>query len=556
MKSSMTRFHLDQLENVEFQLSIEQLDPLLRTIAEEGAPEGERSDKFFFVVNQLLEIGWDQSRILSYLSSFPGGIAEKYEGRLDAEISRIVSKSETKGKTVGDFQREIEKINTEHFVLSEGGNVFVCRESFNHELGYSQLQRYTFDNFKKLYQNRKVQVHRSDGKTSLRNLASEWLENPGRREYPNGAALDPTNSLPKGVYNLWNGFSIVANACDFPHLKEFLFQTICSGDIQNYNYLIGWLASLVQYPQNVGSVAVVLRGGRGVGKSTFFDFISTILGRHTARLSHPDHLFGKFSEHLRSTVLVCVDEFSAKFARDNDGILKSLITEKSRMTEIKGGSIYSIRNHVHLMLASNDDFVVPAAVDERRYFITDVSDHKKQDHSYFSWLRDCVFDHELSGLLYFLLHYDLSDFNAFKVPQTHALIEQKISSLRTSHQWLFECLREGQMGGIQWLHNLIIPVPEGFSDYTQFAATKRNEGPVDRRALGRELKKSLGGCIRSKKASSSGEDGLRQMNWHFGSLEDCRRQFEKWSSMDSSIWDGEEDIADIDWEVSLESIVQ
>lgn len=63
-----------------------------RDIIENGAPEGERSEKFQEVVWHLASAGWSIDQIVDELSKYPNGISLKYANRLLAEVSRSFRK--------------------------------------------------------------------------------------------------------------------------------------------------------------------------------------------------------------------------------------------------------------------------------------------------------------------------------------------------------------------------------------------------------------------------------------------------------------------------------
>ena len=91
---------------------------------------------------------------------------------------------------------------------------------------------------------------------------------------------------------------------------------VCQGNQQYYVYLLGWMARLVQKPNQTGEVAIVLRGGKGVGKSFFAKHFGKLFGRHYLEVSNSSHLVGNFNAHLRDTVLLFADE--AFYANDKN----------------------------------------------------------------------------------------------------------------------------------------------------------------------------------------------------------------------------------------------
>jgi Family of unknown function (DUF5906) len=116
--------------------------------------------------------------------------------------------------------------------------------------------------------------------------------------------------------------------------------------------------------------------------------------------------------------------------RSHESILKALITEETLMIEPKGVDPFPVRNCLHVIMSSNNDWVIPAGADARRYFVVTVSDARKQDHEYFSAITAQMNDGGREALLEFLLMRDLSTFNVRDVPQTAALADQKAHTRR------------------------------------------------------------------------------------------------------------------------------
>jgi len=119
------------------------------------------------------------------------------------------------------------------------------------------------------------------------------------------------------------------------------------------------VARTVQFPADQGEVAVVMRGGRGVGKGILGHALRKLFGQHGMYISKSKHLVGAFNAHLRDCALLFADE--AFFAGDKsaEGTLKSLITEEILIIEPKGQNVILSKNHLHVVMASNEDWVVP-----------------------------------------------------------------------------------------------------------------------------------------------------------------------------------------------------
>ena len=93
---------------------------------------------------------------------------------------------------------------------------------------------------------------------------------------------------------------------------------------------------------------------------------------------------GQFNAHMASCLLLQADE--AIWAGDKavEGRLKGLITAPMQQIEAKGIDPIRLDNFVRLIMTSNEDWVVPAGKDERRFAVLDVDPRCAQNHEYFA----------------------------------------------------------------------------------------------------------------------------------------------------------------------------
>jgi Family of unknown function (DUF5906) len=209
--------------------------------------------------------------------------------------------------------------------------------------------------------------------------ADIWLAHPERKTYKGGLRFLPgLDEGPSDVYNLWTGWGVDPQPGDWPKMKAHIQEVLCSGSPEYFNYVMNWLARAVQKPGEAGEVALVLRGARGAGKGIFARTFGALFGQHFLHLSNARHLTGNFNAHLRDACLAFADEAFYAGDKQHEGQLKRLVTEPTLMIEAKYANAVSVRNCLHLIVASNDDWVVPAGTDERRFFVLDVSPTSKK----------------------------------------------------------------------------------------------------------------------------------------------------------------------------------
>lgn len=246
---------------------------------------------------------------------------------------------------------------------------------------------------------------------------------------------------PDGALNLWRGFSVRENPSgSWAYMKELIWETLCSEDQESYDYVMNWLARAVQVPWEPGGVAMVFKGPKGTGKSTLGKTFARLFGSHGMHVSSKELLTGRFNIHLRDTVALFADEAFWAGDKNGEGVLKALVTERALTYEAKGKDPQSGRNCLHIIMASNEDWVVPAGMDsERRFAVFDVA-NGGQSRTYWDKLHEEMSNEKggLGAMLYELMWRDVAGFDAFKVPQTAALAEQKMQTMGVVPAWLYD----------------------------------------------------------------------------------------------------------------------
>lgn len=443
---------------------------------------------------------------------------------------------EQKGDTSAYAMRQIQRakeeveepwlrlLNERFFVVGNtGGKCRVCEEVEDQALKRTFLTRQTFPDFRNRYCHQAI----TTGKRSTP-VGVWWLSHPQRRSF-DYLTFSPGQS-PPNAYNLWQGYACRATPGDkHASFLKHIHDNICSCNRVHYEYLLGWMARAVQKPDKPGETAVVLRGASGVGKSVFAKHFGAIWGRHFLQVSDPKHLIGAFNAHLRDCVVLFGDEAFFAGDRRHESVLKTIITEERMVIEHKGVDAEVTPNFIHLILASNSQWVVPTGPTERRFFVLDVSDRHQQDSPYFQRIRDDLTSGGYEHLLHYLLHFDLTGFDVRRVPLTEALREQKIHSLDPMGLWWFGRLMDG----------VLLPIHNGWDgrvrckdlveDYVQacirFAVQRRGSDVK----LGLFLNNVCPGKYPLKQRETAGN--ARDYWYIFPSLDVCRA---KWDEMNGS----------------------
>jgi hypothetical protein len=410
----------------------------------------------------------------------------------------------------------IEKLNTRHAVVMVGGKCVVLNENVDPVLGSPEITLSSPADFRAFYGNHKVFA----GEKSV-SLGAHWLSHPKRRQYE-GIVFAPGCETPKH-YNLWQGFAVEPKPGDCSLYLNHVHDVIASGDDEIYDYTIAWTADAVQNPAKRPGTAIVLRGKQGVGKGVFCSQFGKLFGPHFVHVYHSKHFTGHFNAHLKAALIVFADEAFWAGDKPGEGALKAMITEEVLAIEFKGKDAFHVRNHIRLLVSSNSDWVVPAGLEERRFFVVDVSEARMQDRRYFGAIVDQMENGGKEALLDFLMNYDLNGVDLGKFPQTDALREQKVLSMTPVQRWWFDRLMDGAVisDDSKWINQVEThAVHEDFLRHSSAIGYSRRSSETE---LGIALNKLVPGLDRKRRSRN------KDRNWCyvFPDLLECRAAFDR-----------------------------
>ena len=403
-----------------------------------------------------------------------------------------------------------------------GGKCRVIEEQEDPILKRTHLTLQTFADFKNRFMNQSVEIAGKSGPPRSVPLGDWWLKSPQRRQYER-IIFSPGGDRP-GAHNMWRGFAYDARPGNCELYLEHIRKNLCCDVEEHYRYLLDWMALLVQHPDRAGQVAVVLRGGKGTGKGSFAKHFGAILGRHYMQVNNAKYLVGNFNFHLRDVVLVFGDEAFYAGNKQHEATLQGMITEDTISIEKKGYDVETYPNYVHVILASNSDWIIPAGAQERRYFVLEVSDARLQDTTYFAEIAKEMTNGGYEALLHALATRDLAQYDVRNVPKTAALGDQKVRSLDPHDSWWYEKLLTGSM-----LHDGMWPEDVHKIDlqanYYDMMSRERVVRPMANVALGRFLS---GVCpeLGSRQSGKPYKGSARPYIYMLPTLAKCRQAWD------------------------------
>jgi hypothetical protein len=279
----------------------------------------------------------------------------------------------------------------------------------------------------------------------LINAGTAWKNSPERREYDSIGYWPSDHDRPNKSYNLWRGWGVVPKEGDWSIIHDLILDVIADGDLGKADFILNWLAHMVQRPWEKPGVALVLRGRKGTGKSLLVGIVARAIGKsNTLTTANGKSLFGTFNWHLADKLLICAEEAFFAGNREQNDQLKHLLTGGDIEVEQKFGQRLTMKSMHRLMMTSNHNQVVAASDDERRYQVNEVSDKRKGDDLYFAPLVRVLNgedDATLAAFMYELTTRDINDWKAERAARNIArddLARQKLLSLEPPLQWLLE----------------------------------------------------------------------------------------------------------------------
>jgi hypothetical protein len=359
------------------------------------------------------------------------------------------------------------QMNDVHFVTQIGSTVVVGTETPQGVWFQPTAE------FSKWYMNRQVGKQRQ---------GEWWLTHRQRRQYAKVVFAPPPRVVPEGTYNLWTGFA--AEPSSDPSGRgcamyiEHIHQVICGENRDHTDWVLDFLADIVQRPGQLIGKTLAVRGRQGTGKSAFVESFGRLFGRHFIALSQREQITGKFNAHLSGKVVVFADEALWGGAKQDVGAFKRLVTQTDLAVERKGIDISNEPNCAHLFIASNEKWIVPAGDWERRVVILDVPTLK--DREYFKLLWNEILSPDFGpALLAFLQARRVNEDRIRRGLVTAALVEQQGYSADAVQQWWEQILHDGSVGEREESWPPFLSAHELYQQYT-FDMANRGAGATHR----------------------------------------------------------------------------
>lgn len=357
--------------------------------------------------------------------------------------------------SVFDEHIKLAEVNNEYaFIKDYYGKPMIATHVYDHTYGKKTLRFISPESFTMIHCNKYIEVISGKNTKSVE-LGKWWLKHGKRREYET-IMFDPSKTQDDNTrYNLWEGLNCISKTGTWKSMKRHIWEILCNKDEEKFKYVIKWFAWAVQNPDKRPETALVFKGKQGAGKGVVLSQFVEIFGTHGIQIASRDHLTGKFTGHLKLVVFLYADEAYYPGDKEVEGTLKNLISEDVVMREAKFISPTLEKNRLHIVMSTNNEWVIPASLDSRRFFINEIS-NKYAKNEISDNQRKIYFDNLWSemnkggreAMLYDLLNIDLTNWHPRdNVPITLELKRQQQMSVPWADRTIRDFIEDGEFPG-------------------------------------------------------------------------------------------------------------
>ena len=209
---------------------------------------------------------------------------------------------------------------------------------------------------------------------------------------------------------------------------DFIKNIICNDNQEVFEYVINWIAYLIQKIDKKLPTAIVLTGMPGCGKTTFTNVLSKLLyGYSNDNVNDIKLITGGFNGLNENKKLIICNELKnvgeERFA--NFDVLKSLITETSIIINEKFIRARPAKNIASYIFVSNYSVPIKIEDGDRRYLCIEANSSKSNDRQYWKELYKTIDSDEFyEDLMYYFTSIDISEY----VPQSIPITKEKINA--------------------------------------------------------------------------------------------------------------------------------
>lgn len=228
---------------------------------------------------------------------------------------------------------------------------------------------------------------------------SIWSEDPNLKEY-NDIKFSCEDEVDENIFNLYRGLpkfskeifqksETVSLEPIYEHIKSLV-----NYNDEHFEYMLNWLAHIVQYTETPCGTCIVIISDEGCGKDLFSNFVGSCLNEnYYINTQSIDKITGKYNGVLGGKLFITVNELDGLQSREHIEALKYLITAEDLLIENKYQNPVKCKSYARYIFFSNQLTAFPVTASSRRPIIFNASNKhlpqicgQKESEKYFSKL--------------------------------------------------------------------------------------------------------------------------------------------------------------------------
>lgn len=329
-------------------------------------------------------------------------------------------------------------LEEDHFFVKEPKPIYVKKKQF-------EVIAYSPGNFQDLLKSHRFIIKDKNGVKKDHSFYEKYVSDPNKLTYDNMGYYPDNSKCPSYTFNIYVPplASFTPPNKDIDLSKIFKHIDIMTGySAGGSKFFIQYLAHIVQKPDTLCGMIILLYGVQGAGKDILIDWFGKhILGNHLyKKVGDPYGLVSKFNSDFNGKLLLHCEEFNKGFMTKHQDDLKRLATNDTLTYEGKGSNSISAPNYGRMFMTTNNKDALIVENNDRRYVMFQSSSEKAKDKLYFDELIASMKDAEVARAFYdHLMEVDLSDFSHLNRPKTELYVEMKEQSIHPVLQWISDC---------------------------------------------------------------------------------------------------------------------
>lgn len=296
-----------------------------------------------------------------------------------------------------------------------------------------------------------------DDEGKLTKFIQLWLEDPDRRTCEKMTFCPYSKNPPKIPSNQFNTF------IEFPEgdgvktdfVSEYLLPLtleLCEGSSLLQQYLLNWIAHLIQYPEELPEVMIILKGREGNGKDTLGQIITRMIGsKYTHYTDKQGEVLGKFNSSAKEKLLITLNEGTDIDAMTYVEPMKHFFC--ARQISIKGecDKPYMANNYARGIMNSNNVRPIQVTDTNRRFFVVRTRDTYLGNKKWFGELYGELEREGVSQTIFnWFYNRDISEFKVRDFPKGSLEQLLKESTVKPISRFIYEAMTRPIDG---WGHN-------------------------------------------------------------------------------------------------------